>query len=176
MHDALAPAWSILSERERDVIRLSAEGLTDAEVGDKLGIAAETVRSHWKRIRKRTGGLARPQIVGLFTQVERNPYRELFDNLPCGAMLVSSRGRILDANRGMADMLLTSRSGLVGRSILDVFACEGLITRVGESARHTGWTDTADARRTDGQSIALKLQGGKPMASGEWALVVDVEG
>lgn len=163
----------MLSERERDVIRLSAEGLTDAEVGDKLGIAAETVRSHWKRVRKRTGGLARPQIIGLFTQVEKNPYRELFDFLPSGAMLVSERGRILDANRAIADLLHTNRGGLVGRSILDVFVCDGLIERFGKADRSAGWSDVADAQLGDGKILSLRLRGGRPMPSGEWALVVD---
>jgi DNA-binding CsgD family transcriptional regulator len=114
MQESVSSAWALLSEREREVIRLSAEGLTDAEVGIRLGIAAETVRSHWKRVRKRTGGLARAQILRLFGQTERNPYREIFDGLPVAAFSLAADGTVLDANPVAMQLIGSDRPRVVG--------------------------------------------------------------
>lgn len=39
-----------LTSRERDVLRLLAKGCTYAEVSDELGVSANTVASHVKKI------------------------------------------------------------------------------------------------------------------------------
>ncbi len=44
-----------LSERERDVVALVAEGDEDKLIAVKLGIAADTVRKHTMAARKKTG-------------------------------------------------------------------------------------------------------------------------
>jgi DNA-binding NarL/FixJ family response regulator len=40
----------VLSDRERQVLELVAEGFTNMEIGDKLGISAKTVARHRERI------------------------------------------------------------------------------------------------------------------------------
>lgn len=52
-----------LSPRELDVLRLLAEGLTDAEVGRRLFITEDTVGSHLHRIRARFGVSPRAAVV-----------------------------------------------------------------------------------------------------------------
>lgn len=48
-------ASSPLSQREKDVLRLIAEGLTAKEIADRLGISANTVVTHRKNITGKLG-------------------------------------------------------------------------------------------------------------------------
>lgn len=52
-----------LSAREVEVLRLVADGLTDAEIGQRLSIAEDTVGSHMHRIRARLGESTRGGVV-----------------------------------------------------------------------------------------------------------------
>jgi DNA-binding CsgD family transcriptional regulator len=54
-----------LSERERQVIALIAQGLTDREIGEQLFISASTVRSHLDRIAEKTGLRRRAELTRL---------------------------------------------------------------------------------------------------------------
>jgi DNA-binding NarL/FixJ family response regulator len=44
-----------LSERERDVLRLVAEGLSDADIGERLVLSPHTVHRHVANIRRKLG-------------------------------------------------------------------------------------------------------------------------
>lgn len=44
-----------LTEREEDVLKLLAEGMSNKEIGDKLNISVHTVNSHRKNIMEKTG-------------------------------------------------------------------------------------------------------------------------
>jgi DNA-binding CsgD family transcriptional regulator len=44
-----------LSERETDVLRSAAQGLSMKEAAGKLGISAKTVNDYWSRIYAKTG-------------------------------------------------------------------------------------------------------------------------
>jgi pSer/pThr/pTyr-binding forkhead associated (FHA) protein len=54
-----------LSRREREVIDLVAEGLTDREIGDRLFISTSTVRSHLDRVSEKTGFRRRVDLIRL---------------------------------------------------------------------------------------------------------------
>ena len=58
---ARVDVWRILSRlapRQRAVLQLTVvEGMTDAEIGDVLGIAPASVRSHRRRARQRVAGM-----------------------------------------------------------------------------------------------------------------------
>jgi len=52
-----------VTAREADVLRLLADGLTHEEIGDRLQIAAETVRTHARKAADRLGAKTRTQAV-----------------------------------------------------------------------------------------------------------------
>jgi len=58
-------ARHVLSARERTVLVEVANGATDREVGDRLGISMRTVQSHLDRIREKTGRRRRAELTRL---------------------------------------------------------------------------------------------------------------
>ncbi len=52
-----------LTERELDVLRLLSEGLQHEQIGTRLGITSETVRSHLRKASVRLGATTRTQAV-----------------------------------------------------------------------------------------------------------------
>lgn len=54
---------SKLTPRELDVLRLLAEGLPHEEIGQRLGISSETVRTHLRKASDRLGAATRTQAV-----------------------------------------------------------------------------------------------------------------
>ena len=58
----------LLSEREREVLRLVAEGLSNKEIGRRLAISERTVRFHVTSILNKLGASTRAQAVALATQ------------------------------------------------------------------------------------------------------------
>ena len=54
-----------LSPRERDCLGLVAEGRSDWEIGERLGIAETTVISHMQAARRKLGARTRAQAVAL---------------------------------------------------------------------------------------------------------------
>jgi DNA-binding NarL/FixJ family response regulator len=56
-------AGSALTERELEVLRLLADGLRHEEIGLRLGIGSETVRTHLRKASDRLGASTRTQAV-----------------------------------------------------------------------------------------------------------------
>jgi DNA-binding CsgD family transcriptional regulator len=51
------------SDREREVVRLVAYGLTNARIGSELGISGLTVKKHLLRVSKKSGCRDRAHLV-----------------------------------------------------------------------------------------------------------------
>jgi DNA-binding NarL/FixJ family response regulator len=58
-----SPALAELTSRERDVMALVAEGLTNAEIGERLFMSPATARTHVSRILTKLGARDRTQLV-----------------------------------------------------------------------------------------------------------------
>ena len=57
-----------LSEREREVLRLVAQGLSNTEVGQQLAISRSTVKFHLSSIFSKLGVSNRPELIALAYQ------------------------------------------------------------------------------------------------------------
>ena len=53
----------MLTQREREVLRLLADGLRNEEIGRRLHIAAETARAHIRNAMRKLGAATRTQAV-----------------------------------------------------------------------------------------------------------------
>ena len=60
-----AESTAELSVREKEVLGLLADGLTDQKIAESLVISPATVRSHLDRIRDKTGCRRRPELTRL---------------------------------------------------------------------------------------------------------------
>lgn len=52
-----------LTDRQLEIASLTAEGLTNAEIGERLGISARTVKGETDTIRLKLGGLKRKRDI-----------------------------------------------------------------------------------------------------------------
>ncbi len=59
---SLAPDNSLTS-RQAEIVKLAAEGYSDQEISEKLGLSLHTVLSHWKNIRERFGNKNRAAVI-----------------------------------------------------------------------------------------------------------------
>jgi two-component system CheB/CheR fusion protein len=53
-----------LSEREREILLLAAEGQTDKQIARDLDISESTISTHWTRMREKTKCANRAQLIG----------------------------------------------------------------------------------------------------------------
>lgn len=60
---ATEPPGEILTPRERQALRLVADGLSDAEVGGRLGVSRTTAHFHVEQAKKKLGSVSRTQAV-----------------------------------------------------------------------------------------------------------------
>ncbi|SEB01252.1 helix-turn-helix transcriptional regulator [Variovorax sp. YR216] len=60
-----APAWSRLSEREREVAAAVCKGLTDKDIARRMGVGVPTVRTYLRRIFDKLGIERRAALAGL---------------------------------------------------------------------------------------------------------------
>jgi DNA-binding NarL/FixJ family response regulator len=58
-----SPAFAALSARERQVLGLMAEGLSNADIADRLSISEKTVRNHASNIFDKLGVWSRAQAI-----------------------------------------------------------------------------------------------------------------
>ncbi|MFF0124948.1 response regulator [Streptomyces mirabilis] len=68
---ALAPELAGLSPRERDILALIGDGLTNREIGKKLYLSEKTVKNHISRLLAKLGVQRRVQAAVLASQLER---------------------------------------------------------------------------------------------------------
>lgn len=55
-----------LTQKEREIVRLICEGLTNRDIAERLHLSEQTVKSHINRIFKKTGAKNRSQLLRMF--------------------------------------------------------------------------------------------------------------
>ena len=62
-HEDVEKKWNSLSERERQILRLMADGASNKEISSKLNLAESTVEKHLEKIYEKLGVTSRPKAV-----------------------------------------------------------------------------------------------------------------
>ena len=62
MYEALTKRAPALTDRQRQVVELIAQGLSNEEIADQLGISPRTVKAHSDVLRQKLGVTRRRQI------------------------------------------------------------------------------------------------------------------
>lgn len=62
-----------LTERECEVLERLADGDTDQQIADRLGITISTVQSHLDRVRDKTGARRRAELTRLSLEYREHP-------------------------------------------------------------------------------------------------------
>ncbi len=63
-----ASIWELLTPIEKSVVELVMEGLTNPQIGERLGISKRTVQAHLARIFRRLGVVSRAQLASRATR------------------------------------------------------------------------------------------------------------
>ncbi len=99
-----------LSDRERTVLLLAAEGLTDKEIAKHLNLSQRTIGTYWERMRQKLGPFSRTQLVARFlrleAEIERSSesYVNVFAGWDEGVWIVASTGKTIYANQPVATL------------------------------------------------------------------------
>jgi DNA-binding CsgD family transcriptional regulator len=99
-----------LSERERQIVRLGARGLTDKEIADRLAVSITTVRTYWIRLRRKLNATNRAQAIAHALQsVDRCRLKEAASRLadqPWLAIAVLDEGnQVVESNQAFRELL-----------------------------------------------------------------------
>jgi DNA-binding NarL/FixJ family response regulator len=71
-----ADRLSLLTEQERSVLRLIGEGLTNRQIGDRMGLAEKTVKNYTSHLLAKLGLERRTQAAILATELRDRPTRD----------------------------------------------------------------------------------------------------
>ncbi|RYG26421.1 PAS domain S-box protein [bacterium] len=72
---------SALSPRQREIMELAAQGLTDKEIALRTGLSVGTLRSHWDRMRARLGASSRGEVIARVAEDVRHSLTKELDLL-----------------------------------------------------------------------------------------------
>jgi DNA-binding NarL/FixJ family response regulator len=67
-HKTSLEPYDTLTDREREVMALSVQGLTSREVGEKLGISSRTVETHRENLMRKMKVSSLPQLISYALQ------------------------------------------------------------------------------------------------------------
>gem|GEM_PF-1881342 len=156
-----------LSDRERTVLLLAAEGLTDKEIARHLNLSQRTIGTYWERLRLKLGPYSRTQLVARFLRVETDSdengtsYRNLFATWEEGVWILSPEGRTIYANHRIATIFGIETADFVESDARTLFlaATSTNLDEVVKAAQEEPHVVEFQLQRQDGTSIWLRLRG-----------------
>lgn len=98
-----------LSERERQIVRLGARGLTDKEIADRLAVSITTVRTYWIRLRRKLNATNRAQAIAHALQsLDRCRLKEaasrLADQPWMGIAVLDEGNKVIESNQAFREL------------------------------------------------------------------------
>lgn len=120
-----------LSERERTVLLLAADGLTDKEIAGQLGLSLKTIHTYWDRMRQKFGASTRTQVFARFLRIsiredDKYGFNRIFRLWEDGVMLVHRDGRMIYNNPSAGRLLAINFAEFKLRTAFEMFAKCGM--------------------------------------------------
>ena len=111
-----------LSDRERQVLNLAAQGHTDEGIAHNLEISISTVRGYWLRIRSKIGGASRAELVGKWVALQSDAAKSEANVRYEEGVLAAEKAtdEALYAERQAMDEILTKLSANEREKILEL--------------------------------------------------------
>ena len=111
-----------LSERERQLVELAAQGFTDKEICSRLDLSAGTVGTYWSRCREKLGVPTRAACVAQFLSLQApsasdRRWEALLGLVSDAVLVVSADGRVVAANHVAATLASVSPAELIGLEV-----------------------------------------------------------
>jgi PAS domain S-box-containing protein len=124
-----------LAPKERDVIRLASDGLTDKQIAKQLQVAGATLKTYWARIRTKLNAVNRVHAVAkALTAAFRDAQEEHRRQASAGLRLIESNilgflvltvdGDVLEANEEFLRVIGRQREDIECKPIMRVTAPE----------------------------------------------------
>ena len=122
-----------LSARELTVLKLSASGMTDKEIAEEFKVSLGTVHTYWTRIRAKSLGKTRAQIIANFIRQEiaaagpdgdpsrdRRQIQSLLNSIPQHALVINRAQQVEFANQPFLAHHGLAESQVLGKGISTV--------------------------------------------------------
>lgn len=111
-----------LSDREKQVLNLAAQGHTDEGIAHSLEISISTVRGYWLRVKSKIGGASRAEFVGKWVSLQSQAAKSEANIRYEEGVLAAERAtdEALDAERQAMDEILTKLTTVQRDKILEL--------------------------------------------------------
>lgn len=162
-----------LSTREQEVLRLSSQGLTDKEIADRLDVSLGTIHTYWTRIRGKSNGRTRAEIVGKHvrysilgesTGVGLLPgafHSEKFlEAMPLYFIQLDLDCKVVYGNRAFAEFLGAAPADFLGRDLRELTLASEWVSVVVKGMGHALSNEAAvDLKFADPSAIPANMCG-----------------
>lgn len=159
-----------LSERESEILMCAADGLTDKQISERLGVAEGSIRTYWDRVRHKMGAKSRGEAIA---KALREAYdaalRKLAEAQEWSRIMVECShdyaifrldpaGVIMSWNPGVLEVLRYTEEDFVGKNVAILFTEADRVAKMPEEERRIAIQTgrAVDARwhmRADGVKI-----------------------
>ncbi len=148
--------------REQQIIKFAAQGHTDKEIAEHLGLSPNTIYTYWRRVRARYGSSSRGEAISRYLHETFEHLRLIVDLSP-DAILITQNNRICFASPGAATLFGVCESeSLVGTNVRELIDAEA--TAIVEERRRRSETNGLSnpyrvfrGQRKDGVPIQVEV-------------------
>ena len=150
-----------ISQRQRQIAHLAADGLTDKEIGSHLGISASTLRTYWERLRLRMEAKSRTEIVARLSaqrydrlRSENDELLQILKSLPQFVWTADPSGYVQFCNDWFASCGGLSASEYAGKG------CRALMLEEDYQAGSERWNLAQESEQGYQAHVRFKCGGG----------------